>query len=106
MMAAVLVGEPHVVEHRTGIKQLCIELEAAPHASQRAPIEDATGMVKEQRRLGIAHELGNRARQLAIGDDDPVDSEGHRGLLAELRKTYAGEQAVAINWSINSAIHR
>ena len=47
--AAVPMRQPHVVEHRAGIEQLGIERQAAPRAGQRSPVEDAAGMVEQQR---------------------------------------------------------
>jgi hypothetical protein len=74
--------QPHVVEHRAGIEQLCIECQAAPHAGQRAPVEDAAGMVKQQRRFRVPHEFRDLARKLAVRDADSSDRDRHLRSLA------------------------
>src|SRR5580692_4097615 len=58
-----------------GVEQLGIECHAAPHAGQRAPVEDAAGMVKEQRRFRVPHELRDLTRKLAVRDADSSDRD-------------------------------
>jgi hypothetical protein len=57
--AAVPGGQAHVVEHRAGVQQLSVELQATPQAGQRAKIINPTRMVEEQFRLGITDQLGD-----------------------------------------------
>src|SRR6266404_413350 len=73
--AAVPMRQPHVVEHRAGIEQLCIECQAAPHTGQRAPVKNAAGMVKQQRRFRVPHELRDLTRKLAVRDADSSDRD-------------------------------
>jgi hypothetical protein len=56
------------VEHRAGVEQLAVELQATPQAGQRAKIINPTRMVEEQFRLGITDQLGDLLAQLAVGD--------------------------------------
>ena len=53
MRARMFRGETHVMEHRTGVKELGIEAEAATLASGRAPVIDAARVMEQQRWLGI-----------------------------------------------------
>ena len=69
-LAAVLMGQAHVVEHRACIKQFRIEFESAAPACQSAPVIDAARMVKQQRRFAVPHQFRDFARQLAVGDPD------------------------------------
>jgi hypothetical protein len=45
-----------------GIEKSGIERRAAPRAGQRAPVEDAAGMVKQQRRFRVPHEIRDLPR--------------------------------------------
>jgi hypothetical protein len=71
MRARVLRGQPHVVEHRSGIKQLWIEAQTVPLAGERAPVIDLARMVEQQWRFGIPDQFGHFSREFAVGDDDP-----------------------------------
>jgi hypothetical protein len=68
--AAVLMRQAHVMEHRARIKQFGIESEFPTFAGQRSPVKDAARMVKQQRRLGIVHQLHYLAGELAVGNPD------------------------------------
>src|SRR4030088_1206848 len=70
LRAAMLLGQAHVVEHRACIKQFGIESQSATLACQRAPVIDPARMVKQQRRLGVPHQLGYFTRELAVGNSD------------------------------------
>jgi hypothetical protein len=65
---AVLVCQAHVMEHRACVEQFRIELEPATFASQSGPIIDPARMMKEQRRFGVANELREITRELAVRD--------------------------------------
>ena len=65
--AAVLMRQAHVVEHRACIKQFGIKSQSATLACQSAPVIDAARMVKQQWRLGIAHQFCYLASELAVG---------------------------------------
>ncbi len=77
MRAAVLMRQPHVVEHGARIEQFRIELQAAMLPRERTEIIDAARMVEEERRLCIPHELRHFARQFAVGDGHPADGRIH-----------------------------
>src|SRR6202030_2269554 len=77
MGGAVLMGKPHVVKHRSCIKQFGIESESATLACQSAPVVDAARMVKEQRRFGVPHQLHYVASELAVGNSDPLKIDIH-----------------------------
>src|ERR1039458_9795226 len=57
VLAAVQMGQAHVVKHRTCIKQLRIESQSSALACQSSPIIDAARMVKEQRGFGVSHQF-------------------------------------------------
>ncbi|GAA0843486.1 hypothetical protein GCM10009080_39510 [Cupriavidus pauculus] len=80
-MTAVRGHEAHVVKHRAGIQQFRIVVQGATLAGQRRPVVDAAGMMKQQRRLGIAHEFGDFAGQLAVWNGDVANGETHDRLL-------------------------
>ncbi len=69
-LAAVLMGQAHIVEHRACIKQFGIEFESATLACQSAPVIDAARMVKQQRRFGVADQLRCFAREFAVRNSD------------------------------------
>src|SRR5258708_40045030 len=71
--AAVPACQAHVVEHRAGVEQLAVELQATPQAGQRAKIVNPARIVEEQFRLGITDKLRDLLAQLAVGDADPFD---------------------------------
>src|ERR1700730_14606817 len=68
--AAVLMGQAHVMEHRACIKQFGIESQSTALACQRAPVIDAARMVKQQRRLGVPHQLSYFAREVTVRNSD------------------------------------
>src|SRR5437899_13022847 len=76
-LAAVLMGQAHVVEHRACIKQFGIESESATLACQSAPVIDAARVVKQQRRFGVPHQLRDFARELAVGNSDSREIDIH-----------------------------
>jgi hypothetical protein len=65
--------QPHVVEHGAGIKQFGIELQIPMLARQCPEVIDAAGVVEQQWGFGISHQLGDLARQLAVGDCHAFD---------------------------------
>ena len=69
-LAAVLMGQPHVVEHRASIKQLRIEFQFVTLARQSAPVINTARMVKQKWRLGIPYQLGYFASELAVGNSN------------------------------------
>jgi hypothetical protein len=76
--AAVQMGQAHVVEHRAGVKQFGVELQAATLARKRTPKIHPARMVKQQRRFGVPHQLGYFARELAVGNFDARNIGIHR----------------------------
>src|SRR6266849_6648221 len=76
-LAAVLMGQSHVMEHRACIKQFGIESEPTALACQSAPVIDAARMVKEQRRFVVPHHLHDFARELAVGNSDSREIDIH-----------------------------
>jgi hypothetical protein len=46
-------------------------------AGQGAEVVDPAGMMEQQRRLGVAHQLGYISRQLAVGNADAIDRQRH-----------------------------
>ena len=68
--AAVLMGQPHVVEHRASIKQLRIEFQFVTLARQSAPVINTARMVKQKWRLGIPYQLRYFASELAVGNSN------------------------------------
>jgi hypothetical protein len=77
MCAAMYVGETHVVEHGAGVEQFRIETQTAMFAGQGAEIVDPAGMMEQQRRLGVSHQLSYVPRQLAVGNADAIDRQRH-----------------------------
>jgi hypothetical protein len=77
-LAAVLIGQAHVMEHRARIKQFGIESETAMVSCQSAPVIDAARMVKEQRRFVVLYQLSYFVRELAVGNYDSRKIGIHR----------------------------
>src|SRR5712671_135812 len=65
--AAVPRDKSQVMEHRSRIQKLRIEAQAAALSGQRAEMIDPARVMEEQRRDGIADQLGDLARKLAVG---------------------------------------
>jgi len=68
-------GQSHVVEHRAGVEQFGIELEAVALSGERAEVIDAAGMMEQQRSFRIAHQFSDGAGELAVGTLIPAIDE-------------------------------
>src|SRR6202011_2583670 len=77
MRAGVFIYEPHVMEHRADIEPFRIVLQLLALARHRAEQEPARRMMKEQVRLGVAHELRGVACHLAVRNPDACDDIAH-----------------------------
>ena len=75
ILARVLRGKTHVVEHGAGIKELGIETETPALAGERTPVIDAAGVMEQQRRFRVPHEFRHLTRKLAVRDADPSDRD-------------------------------
>ena len=67
---AVALGEPEVVKHRSDVEQLQVRLQSAAQALQCSEEEHPPGMVEQQVVFDVTNELGDFARQRAIGYAD------------------------------------
>ncbi|PAV92690.1 hypothetical protein WR25_09954 [Diploscapter pachys] len=72
-VAAVGVGQAHVVEHAAAVQQLCVIFQAQAPAGEGGEIIDAAGVVEQQRRSGVADQLGDLAGHGGVGDVDAGD---------------------------------
>src|ERR1700730_13525138 len=75
MLARVLRGKTHVVEHGTGIKELGIETETPALAGERTPVIDAARVMEQQRRFRVPDEFRHLTRKLAVRDADSSDRD-------------------------------
>src|ERR1700741_412479 len=80
--AAVLWGKSHVMEHRPRIQELRIEAQVPLLSGQRTEKIYAARVMEEQRRFGIADQLGNLLGELAVGNAHPLHRKSHENLLS------------------------
>lgn len=57
VVAEILRGEPHIVEHGAGVEQLAIENEATSRSRKHSEMVDSAGMIEQQLGFGIANEF-------------------------------------------------
>ncbi len=71
--------EAHVVEHGAQVEQLEVDLQALALSGEGAEQEDPVGVMVEQLRFGVPHQLVNVAGQGAVGHGDTRDGSGGDG---------------------------
>ncbi len=70
-------GQSEVVEHRPDVEQLGVEVQPLLGAAQRPEQEHPAGVVEQQRRGGLPHQLGRLLGQGAVRDPHSGDRLAH-----------------------------
>lgn len=83
-IAAVLVGQAHVMEHATRVEKLVVVFQAQSLTSKRCEIEDTARMMEKKGRGGVPHKLGDFSGHRTLRHVNASNGVSHMEILGRV----------------------